>query len=214
MTLGRTESGAIKIKTDTAGGGLRAVECGCCTSCPPIETQYNVISEAMYNALRAGGNYVANGTLYEPNYIPYGSQSPCNMSASESGIISSGNCGASIRVQQTTCGGSFAYDAYIRFVYSIAKVGDEYRFTYGGGSFDAAWCPYDVTQLGSFPCYSVGYSVGWVFDNIPQGPIFCSIAGGGITLNTSAGTLGPFGIYTFCGVGSSGSLDITITPFS
>jgi hypothetical protein len=27
MTLGRTSSGAIKIKTD---GGLRAVECGCC----------------------------------------------------------------------------------------------------------------------------------------------------------------------------------------
>jgi len=33
MTLGRTSSGAIKIKTDTAGGGLRAVECACC-GCP------------------------------------------------------------------------------------------------------------------------------------------------------------------------------------
>jgi hypothetical protein len=30
MTLGRTSSGAIKIKTDEAGGGLRAVECACC----------------------------------------------------------------------------------------------------------------------------------------------------------------------------------------
>lgn len=30
MILGRTSSGAIKIKTDTAGGGLRAVECACC----------------------------------------------------------------------------------------------------------------------------------------------------------------------------------------
>lgn len=30
MTLGRTSSGSIKIKTDEAGGGLRAVECGCC----------------------------------------------------------------------------------------------------------------------------------------------------------------------------------------
>lgn len=44
MTLGRTSSGAIKIKTDTAGGGLRAVECGCCQpqdfdpcrDCPPV----------------------------------------------------------------------------------------------------------------------------------------------------------------------------------
>jgi len=35
MTLGRTSSGAIKIKTDEAGGGLRAVSCGCCT--PPVE---------------------------------------------------------------------------------------------------------------------------------------------------------------------------------
>ena len=30
MTLGRTSSGAIKIKTDSAGGGLRAVNCECC----------------------------------------------------------------------------------------------------------------------------------------------------------------------------------------
>lgn len=30
MTLGRTSSGAIKIKTDEEGGGLRAVNCGCC----------------------------------------------------------------------------------------------------------------------------------------------------------------------------------------
>lgn len=30
MTLGRSTSGAIKLKTDEAGGGLRAVECACC----------------------------------------------------------------------------------------------------------------------------------------------------------------------------------------
>lgn len=30
MTLGRSSTGAIKIKTDEAGGGLRAVNCGCC----------------------------------------------------------------------------------------------------------------------------------------------------------------------------------------
>lgn len=42
MTLGRTSSGAIKIKTDSAGGGLRSVECGCCgpidpcQDCPPF----------------------------------------------------------------------------------------------------------------------------------------------------------------------------------
>jgi hypothetical protein len=37
MTLGRTSTGAIKIKTDTEGGGLRAVECACC-GCNPIYT--------------------------------------------------------------------------------------------------------------------------------------------------------------------------------
>lgn len=32
MNIGRTASNAIKIKTDPAGGGLRAVECACCVS--------------------------------------------------------------------------------------------------------------------------------------------------------------------------------------
>ena len=42
MTLGRTSSGSIKIKTDEPGGGLRAVGCACCGSfdpcfsCPPV----------------------------------------------------------------------------------------------------------------------------------------------------------------------------------
>ncbi len=46
MTLGRTSSGAIKIKTD---GGLRAVECACCLptdfqpcrDCPPFLGNFN-----------------------------------------------------------------------------------------------------------------------------------------------------------------------------
>jgi hypothetical protein len=46
MTLGRTPTGAIKIKTD---GGLRAVECACCESihpdacrdCPPFLWEFN-----------------------------------------------------------------------------------------------------------------------------------------------------------------------------
>ena len=36
MTLGRTSSGTIKIKTDEEGGGLRAVNCACCASGPFI----------------------------------------------------------------------------------------------------------------------------------------------------------------------------------
>ncbi len=41
MTLGRTSSGAIKIKTD---GTTRAVECACCgISCPITQEQFNAI---------------------------------------------------------------------------------------------------------------------------------------------------------------------------
>lgn len=49
MTLGRTSSGSIKIKTDEAGGGLRAVGCACCSpqdfqpcrDCPPFLGNFN-----------------------------------------------------------------------------------------------------------------------------------------------------------------------------
>lgn len=39
MTLGRTSSGAIKIKTD---GGLRAVNCGCCEPAEPMIVFYSM----------------------------------------------------------------------------------------------------------------------------------------------------------------------------
>ena len=35
MVLGRTDKGLIKIKTDEEGGGLRAVNCACCSTCDP-----------------------------------------------------------------------------------------------------------------------------------------------------------------------------------
>lgn len=191
--------------------------CTCCEApCSEITEYYDVISEEMYNSLRAGGNYVANGTMFEENY--YDPSGPdCNMSASDSGIITAGNCGANIFVSQETCSGtsgSGTSEAYITFTYNVSKVGQEYRFTYYGdtniGIFGGAYCPHPI---GVGVCYSVGYNIGWMYDSVPPGPIFCPISGGGITLTTSAGTLGPFGIYTFCGFPSSGSLDITINPF-
>jgi hypothetical protein len=53
MTLGRTPTGAIKIKTD---GGLRAVNCACCGGCN------TTITEEQFNAIRYGGtaNIAAN----------------------------------------------------------------------------------------------------------------------------------------------------------
>ncbi len=38
MTLGRTSNGAIKIKNDEEGGGLRAVECECCEPAEDFQT--------------------------------------------------------------------------------------------------------------------------------------------------------------------------------
>jgi hypothetical protein len=53
MTLGRTSSGAIKIKTDV---GLRAVECACCGS---LGCQ---ITQAQFNAIRYGFTTNFSGT--------------------------------------------------------------------------------------------------------------------------------------------------------
>ena len=58
MTLGRTSSGAIKIKTDEAGGGLRAVNCACCGGCGC----YNVtIPEDLLETLQNINSATCNG---------------------------------------------------------------------------------------------------------------------------------------------------------
>jgi hypothetical protein len=55
MTLGRTSSGAIKIKTD-GDAGLRAVNCACCGS---LGCQ---ITQAQFNAIRYGFTTNFSGT--------------------------------------------------------------------------------------------------------------------------------------------------------
>ena len=47
MILGRTPSGAIKIKKD---GGLRAVNCACCNTCPCAITIPQALRELVANA--------------------------------------------------------------------------------------------------------------------------------------------------------------------
>jgi hypothetical protein len=61
MTLGRTSSGAIKIKTD---GGLRAVECACCGS---LGCQ---ITQAQFNAIRYGFTTNISGTQGIGTIVP------------------------------------------------------------------------------------------------------------------------------------------------
>jgi hypothetical protein len=62
MTLGRTPAGSIKIKTDTEGGGLRAVGCACCGgACKTF--RFNVLG-LMFVAAPTGINA---GIPYESN---------------------------------------------------------------------------------------------------------------------------------------------------
>ena len=68
MTLGRTTSGAVKVKTD---GGLRAVSCGCCESFQltvkyswegtgqrDLDTQTAAFGESVGFGCGSGGTYV------------------------------------------------------------------------------------------------------------------------------------------------------------
>jgi len=66
MTLGRTDKGAIKIKTDEEGGGLRAVNCSCCNPCGCA----TAISGALLETLRTATTGTCNGaspTSFNPS---------------------------------------------------------------------------------------------------------------------------------------------------
>jgi hypothetical protein len=72
MTLGRTSSGAIKLKTDEAGGGLRAVECACCGGCGcavsfPLDDNFTQVSGSFeYSILDGFQTYNYGGTFSGP----------------------------------------------------------------------------------------------------------------------------------------------------
>jgi hypothetical protein len=170
------------------------VSCTCCGGvvCPPITSEYNVISEEMYNALQAGGSYSATG---------YGSEyTGCAFSGTSSGTIASGNCGASVGVSGgVTCTiGGVSYNSQIYIGWSIAQVGSEYRFTYyGGGSCFSGIYPGQ--------CYTVGFFIGWFYDNISGFGTNVGTA----TITTSAGSMS-FGIWNLDFSATAG-LDITIS---
>jgi hypothetical protein len=75
MTLGRTSSGAIKIKTD---GGLRAVECACCgggvgsCGCSPMSA---AVKDAIASATQVTVNSLSrpwNGSTASSGHQPFG----------------------------------------------------------------------------------------------------------------------------------------------
>jgi uncharacterized Zn-binding protein involved in type VI secretion len=75
MTLGRSSSGAIKIKTD---GGLRAVGCACCGGGCACSTMSAAVKTAIASATQVtvNGNSVAwNGSTASSGVQPFGTLS-------------------------------------------------------------------------------------------------------------------------------------------
>jgi hypothetical protein len=177
--------------------------CSCCVVCPPIDNNYTVISEAMYNSLQAGGTLSWSGGLTEGGFF---GPIYCSFTDSGNNELTSGNCGFSVLVTGPNQGCTPSnYLPFIDFGLSIYKFGNEHRLTYGG----SAACNGPAFEPVYNFCYSVGWAIDWSYDN--GFPPYPSIITGNININTSAGTLGPFGMWTFANAGT-GFLDITITP--
>ena len=205
MTLGRTDKNKIKIKAE--GGGLRAVNCACCESpfppCPEITEYYIVISEAMFNALRAGGSVSASGGGSE--------YTGCSFSATATGTLGDGNCGGSAGVYSDNCTDDSGqqFQSYMAFTWSVSKVGLEYRLAYGQGGLlglNSGKCFANInimppTLPPMYFCYTVGFITSWEADTNGGSGFITNV--GTTTLTTSAGSL-TFGIW---------NLDNTATAF-
>jgi len=76
MVLGRTDKGLIKTKTD---GGLRAVNCACCNTCPPLACGFVKITNpsiiALLNSATSGSFNYSHGTDSAPSWTSYGPDS-------------------------------------------------------------------------------------------------------------------------------------------
>jgi len=89
MTLGLTSTGAVKIKTDEEGGGLRAVNCACCA--PPCQCEGPVEGPNLfYLNKRDGQDWIQGGFTgnYNLNYSLF--QKDGSVECNSSGVNSSG----------------------------------------------------------------------------------------------------------------------------
>ncbi len=194
MILGRTPEGLIKTKSD---GGLRAVNCACCVPvppCPEITEYYIVISEAMFNALQAGGSVSASGGGSE--------YTGCSFSSTTSGVNLS-ECGGDVTVYGgVTCTtAAQEYNSYMGFAWQIAKVGSEYRLRYSQGGILGSASGSCWSDIYAGFCYTVGFFRSWEADTNGGGGFLYNV--GTTTLTTSAGSL-TFGIW---------NIDNTATAF-
>ena len=196
MILGRTPAGLIKKKSDGALG-LRAVNCACC-GCPEITSSYIVISEAMYNALRAGGTISGSGGGSE--------YTGCSFSGTAGGYTTPCFGSVSVNGGVTCSADGNPFTSTLAISWEIAKVGNEYRILYSGGGS----CFSDIHSaiIQREDCYTVGFFINSGFDAAGGGGPFTQIGTG--TIATSAGSL-TFGIWNL-DPSATASLDITITP--
>ena len=167
MTLGRTTSGAIKIKTD---GGLRAVNCACCGSlgCDaiPLSEQggleaYPDATETMWREWNKGGT-VSVSMHY--------SEGPCSVSSSETFDVPAGACLVSWRhAEPSSCGFSpypgyyYTEESHLTLTMGVLRLETptpgEYNYktvVYARASCPSQNSPYNY---GGFNCYSC--TMGW-----------------------------------------------------
>ena len=199
MTLGRTSTGAIKIKTD--GGTTRAVECACCGSLCPSESPspYGIVlTEEQYNNFKNGGYYTMNAVLSET----YTGQGSCSSNLNGSGVlVTNPSCGFSAQVRELKCGsGGYFGDAYFQVYWRVFQETETnlYKLRYSG----SAYCPYEFFGF----CYSVGYFVDDTDDYSPPSYV---VNIGSVTL-TNRGTSFQFGVWTLDAPVFSASASATI----
>jgi hypothetical protein len=167
MTLGRTSSGAIKIKTD-GDAGLRAVECACCGGgCViPLSEQggleaYPDATETMWREWNKGGT-VSVSMHY--------SEGGCSVSSSEIFDVPAGACSVSWRhAEPSSCGFSpypgyyYNTQSYLTLTMGVLRLETPTPGEYNYKTVVYAWayCPSQLNY--GFNCYSCG--MGWSNSN-------------------------------------------------
>lgn len=185
----------------------------CDLECPPVDSEYIVISKDIYEALLAGGTFSGNAWLNEPGWGGV----TCNWTSSTSGTLGSGNCSGGFGFydpEHCSSDYSWGHEAHVELSYSLGRFGTEYRMFYQGNGA----CPeaYDMSGNGQTFCYSVGYFInsncdaGNCSDAESNGSPFAPV--GDFNIVTSAGTI-TAKIRTFPNFGTGGAT-VTLIPFN
>jgi hypothetical protein len=202
MTLGRTPTGAIKLKTD---GGLRAVECACCVPPCPSDSPspYGIVlTEEQYNNFKKGGNYTMSAVLSETRT----GEGSCSSNLNGSGVLAIDPlCEFYAEVREPKCVGGGSGDAYFQVYWRVfQETGTNlYKLRYSG----AGYCPYLFFDEFFGTCYSNGYYFQDTFDSYSTPSYMVNV--GSVSL-TNRGTSFQFGVWTLDQPNLSASASATI----